>query len=1179
MKTITLIASGFLFLTINIHAQQEKRLALVIGNANYKHYSKLKNPINDAELIAKTLSELGFEVMQGYNLGTKDEMENIITEFGKKRDTFDVAFVYYAGHAIQINNLNYLMPTNEVIDFDFLEYELKKKLITIQDIIYWLERKSHQVNIFVLDACRNNPIPDGSRSIGSKDGGLARIEAPSGTLIAFAAEAGYTAADGDGKNSVYAASLAKNIMLENTTLSQVFRNIRAEVEHITNNQRPDITDKRNGAAFYLKKSTYTDKIILIDSLIEAGDLHTGLEKSISILTVDKNNKSALLRKGRLYDKLYEKNKVPENEKIAEQTLRLANKLYPNDSEVLMYIGRHLIATKKSHEGIEFLTQCIAIDSTNSNNYFLRGIGYQQIKKYREAISNLSKAIDIEPQNIKYLYLSGELNFELKQFDSSILYAEKILKINPQNIDALNLIGNSYFEQNENTKALKFFNRGIESKDTNKTAVSYCYKNRSRIHLRNKNIEKALEDINVAISFNENAGNYSQRASLYVKMDDFTQALNDFSKAITLNPLDPERYLARANFYYDFAEYDLAIIDYRKMTKLDKSEKRGIISIGNAYRSKGNLDSALIQYTKCIGIGLHGYLNHSDSLYRSFAYQQRGEVYFDKKLIDEALRDFNNSIIIAPTNYKAYKYFRRGHTYVSIYKYEKALDDFNSAIKLEPNIPDYVHDRGVLFYSVFEDLNSAMDDFEKVTLLTKEKGGRPFISAVNYLGLIYESKNEFDLALEANKKGMQLKHIDPEAAYYCFRNSAAINISLQRYNNALLDLNGAIECKPKYDEGYLKRGIFYSSYKNRHDLALSDFTRAIELDPNDPKNWHARGQLYKRKLGIIQPAISDFKKAIEIDPSLIEASMDLSIYYEEIGDLKNAKSTLDQAILTSENIESRALCRVLLAALLVNENEEEKAMYQILKTIDIESENPFWIEKRAKIYLSLGHLEKSLVDYNKCIELDPSNMEYYLSRAYVYYSLNNFKKAEFDYNYCVKAFPKNTHYLNQRAVFFGLIDNYNKALRDYKTILKIDPNNISAFFNRSKLYLKNNYIENAQIDCSKSLTLDENDPEGYYYLGVVNEIQGKYNKALKFYNFAAAKVGGEIGYYVSKEDGSVLPNSSIYIKLAELYLKADEKEMACEDYQKALELMKDEPYYMKKEEDQKALEEKIKTLCN
>ena len=233
---------------------KERRLALVIGNSNYEFYPKLKNPVNDAELIAEKLDSLGFTVIKGFDLSNKNEMFEKLDEFGNQRDFADVGLIFYAGHAVQLNSNNYLIPTNVEIDFDRYSYELRQKTMNIQDVTYWLERKKDQVNILILDACRNNPVADGTRSVGSAEGGLAKIEPPSGTFIAYSAEANKKALDGNGDNSYYATSLAKNMMKENTTLTQVFRNIRAEVEELTEEaQSPDITDKRTGSAYYLNK--------------------------------------------------------------------------------------------------------------------------------------------------------------------------------------------------------------------------------------------------------------------------------------------------------------------------------------------------------------------------------------------------------------------------------------------------------------------------------------------------------------------------------------------------------------------------------------------------------------------------------------------------------------------------------------------------------------------------------------------------------------------------------------------------------------------------------------------------------------------------------------------------------------------------------------------------------------
>ena len=123
------------------------------------------------------------------------------------------------------------------------------------------------------------------------------------------------------------------------------------------------------------------------------------------------------------------------------------------------------------------------------------------------------------------------------------------------------------------------------------------------------------------------------------------------------------------------------------------------------------------------------------------------------------------------------------------------------------------------------------------------------------------------------------------------------------------------------------------------------------------------------------------------------------------------------------------------------------------------------------------------------------------------------------------------------------------------------------------------FDKAITDYNTVIEINPDDPEGYYYLAVFFESQENYFKSANFYSKAINKLGGELSYYIGDEYGDEIAESKVYLKRAELYLKVDEKEMACEDYQKALELMKDEPFYMNKEKDQKDLEEKIKTLCN
>ena len=231
-----------------IFPQSEKRLALVIGNANYDK-GPLKNPVNDALLIAKTLKELDFDVILDTNIVDQRSFQNKIREFGNKRADYDIAFVYYAGHGIQVGSENYLLPTKEIFEN---ELDVKERGVSVQTIMSRLTYMTDQINVLILDACRDNPFEsnwNATRSL--KGGGLAKIPPPTGSIIAFSTDAGNTAADGNSINSIYTESLCYQLLKEHTSLDQIFRNVRADVLKKTNGiQRPVEASQLTGNAFF-----------------------------------------------------------------------------------------------------------------------------------------------------------------------------------------------------------------------------------------------------------------------------------------------------------------------------------------------------------------------------------------------------------------------------------------------------------------------------------------------------------------------------------------------------------------------------------------------------------------------------------------------------------------------------------------------------------------------------------------------------------------------------------------------------------------------------------------------------------------------------------------------------------------------------------------------------------------
>lgn len=211
----------------------EQRVALIIGNSDYSN-APLANPVNDARAIAEALSKLGFKVTKKENV-SKKEMHLAIRAFGSELKKGGVGLFYYAGHGMQVNERNYLIPVGEDVTS---EDEVEFSAIDANIIVNKMEDAQNRVNIVILDACRNNPfIKRSQRSAGTR--GLAIMKAARGSIIEFAAAAGQTASDGDGKNGLFTQHFLASLQQSDTSIENVFKRVRAGVADATNgNQVP-----------------------------------------------------------------------------------------------------------------------------------------------------------------------------------------------------------------------------------------------------------------------------------------------------------------------------------------------------------------------------------------------------------------------------------------------------------------------------------------------------------------------------------------------------------------------------------------------------------------------------------------------------------------------------------------------------------------------------------------------------------------------------------------------------------------------------------------------------------------------------------------------------------------------------------------------------------------------------
>jgi carboxyl-terminal processing protease len=229
----------------------EPRVALVIGNSGYgPNIGKLKNPVNDAKLMADTLQGLGFSVDLVLDADQK-AMKRAVKSFGAKlRDAGSEAtgLFYYAGHGVQVEGENFLLPVGAEIE---AEADVEIESIAAADVMTQMESAGNRVNLVFLDACRNNPLAKASRS-GAR--GLARLDAPRGSFVGYSTAPGDVAADGDGANSPYALALAEELKKPGLSIDEAHRNVRAKVLAETGNkQTPWDSSSLTGAVVLLEQ--------------------------------------------------------------------------------------------------------------------------------------------------------------------------------------------------------------------------------------------------------------------------------------------------------------------------------------------------------------------------------------------------------------------------------------------------------------------------------------------------------------------------------------------------------------------------------------------------------------------------------------------------------------------------------------------------------------------------------------------------------------------------------------------------------------------------------------------------------------------------------------------------------------------------------------------------------------
>ena len=346
MKFITSLILFYSIINLfTIFAQEQERavkkienrnfnkFALVIGNSNYRFTGSLKNPINDAEGMKKILEKIGFNVDLVVDASQK-EIESSIQKLGRNLYSRNsTGLFYYAGHGIQFEGENYLIPVeaNPATPAD-----LRYDAVPLGRLLNQFSISNNHTNIIILDACRNNPFPS-TRNLGTR--GLAQVKATQGTFISYATSPGEVAIDGSGNNSVFTASLLDKIQEPNLKIEELFKLIRQ-----------DVILQTNRAQIPWEASSLTNDFYFVQGSEKIDELDNKIKDKERELSVLQKEQTKIEKELQIQSQQLEKEKTNKKKSVAIEKNTDSNLSIETKNKIRIHGGYHSNTIKLKIKG-------------------------------------------------------------------------------------------------------------------------------------------------------------------------------------------------------------------------------------------------------------------------------------------------------------------------------------------------------------------------------------------------------------------------------------------------------------------------------------------------------------------------------------------------------------------------------------------------------------------------------------------------------------------------------------------------------------------------------------------------------------------------------------------------------------------------------------------------------------
>lgn len=657
-----LVVLTILFLSCLSIFSQERRLALVIGNGNYKS-SILANPENDAKSIAAALKDIGFEVKKYENLGQK-EMAKAIDEFGNNLKKYDVGLFFYAGHGVQSKGFNYLIPVDASLKS---ESDVEYNCVRADRVLGKMEDAKSKINLVILDACRDNPF-ERSWTRAAKGRGLATMTAPVGSVIAFSTAPGSTASDGSGNNGLYTSGLLTYMNEPGITAIQMLQKVTAYVLKKSNNQQlPWVSTSLTGDFYLVPGSGKADNTqILSTAVIEKKAADN--ERSVVVLPFKNlTGKPDLeyLVEGQ-HDAL-----ITELSKISQvKPLRVLS----GQTASVFASGSRSIPEIANQINVDFLVEGSVIgvgDSVNLQLRLVQAFPDERLiwaQNYKSNIINLQRLYN----NIAGQIVS-KIGFELTPDNLVKLPSPGQVNLNAYKAYLRGMFLLNYPSQDSVKRGFEFLNKAVALDPADPYA--YTYQALGYLNVAHSPLDpgdalmKAEAAAFQAIKLDTTiAETYSALAQLYLySLYKFADAEKYFKKALAMNPNSAITHYHYAWGLYLFGRMDEAIAEHKLAQRFDPFNPQHTAYLGSLYCYAGRYQEAIKE------------ANKSFELQKDYdaGYLVLGLAYLGMGKTDEAIKAHKKLVELYPW----YKYIL-GEDYVTIGKREEAEKILNEIEKGE-----------------------------------------------------------------------------------------------------------------------------------------------------------------------------------------------------------------------------------------------------------------------------------------------------------------------------------------------------------------------------------------------------------------------------------------------------------------------------------------------------------------